>query len=1060
MFASVLGWGEVMVGLRPEQPDHFQYIRQLDDACTANDNTGDLQKYKEAWLSLAKRRKNDPEFDDKLINENRCQVLECIKFAIRHRQASWREEGVKQAQSFLHNQTAREKLEKMDFVGSLLLITFSDEGGEGETDEAPDLPVRDERAQEAQFLAAQIICDMADYKEFLKSLCKTQVVNFLCVVLNQLPIAVQVVTHTFVKLCHKEENIPILIEGSVADILESFFKTVSYKRPSGQDEVLRDQWKRDIMAMSFCAYTLGQFIKFHHPLQADLKTVISVVDYCLTESEGPSGDFPDNTNLLCNLARFFYWSCRCSPDFVQLLQAAGNNDEGVLYPLKVLERLWKRCVETHRLITDNMDIIADSRYDDFMVDDIDPSKKLVPNSEEGRQKIKYALQRVCYVNCTMWIIIPVSNFRWKLKHLGLNNLHLAFQLTSSDLVQNVLSTVRYLVDLPHVQECVEFVEFFGVQLLSLVDDALEGRLDDDVVRLLLDALSIISMQRQMQALLADESIYPKLTLLLNMEEAKSKLDKPKLELAVLRILAEVAMYPAHRLAWVCKTGKKASDVYPPREEFQKRLGRKSLEGSDEHAKTMAALLLTYFKEDKLATEADELNSTFKAIWDWWSVNTTANVHERKEDYSYFAAALGRRRVITSMEAMKYSAPHECIVALSLFSRLALEPKFKRFFTDSHLQILLKCVEHGIWSEAREAAATLANLMWLPDDREELLVCWLKFDGAKCIAVDAANVLLPVKWGNPKAVELGKGMYRSTWGIEFVTGSCVMLHPDGLKTSRIPGVLTSASPSDTFANTSCKAYEWLEKRNPHPKNFSISCWFFWPLAATTGSTQHVLVETRPVDGWSQIFLDRSENAEGVWTITDDRGVVRPLRTPKLNPGWHMLTLVSSTSDGLEDGADRKPLNGSTFWLDDWHCELRDIWVKNEFYVVGNEAPRRSGSETETTCMKPFGLMCDFRIYARSLSNQEVMDRARGNDKDAFPDRIAKRLAAKNAATIFALRLDVPDSAAECLRALGSLATVQTQRAQIYSVCGREVLKLLDSPQPMLQRQAARLVTNIT
>ncbi len=31
-----------------------------------------------------------------------------------------------------------------------------------------------------------------------------------------------------------------------------------------------------------------------------------------------------------------------------------------------------------------------------------------------------------------------------------------------------------------------------------------------------------------------------------------------------------------------------------------------------------------------------------------------------------------------------------------------------------LDPLLGCISIGIWAEAREAAATIANLMWLPD----------------------------------------------------------------------------------------------------------------------------------------------------------------------------------------------------------------------------------------------------------------------------------------------------------------------------------------------------------
>ncbi|CAE8676914.1 unnamed protein product, partial [Polarella glacialis] len=86
------------------------------------------------------------------------------------------------------------------------------------------------------------------------------------------------------------------------------------------------------------------------------------------------------------------------------------------------------------------------------------------------------------------------------------------------------------------------------------------------------------------------------------------------------------------------------------------------------------------------------------------------------------------RHLTSIDTLQYCAPYECVIALTMFSRLALEPKFKRLIFKHALEALLGCICTGIWPEAREAAATLANLMWLPGLDNERLVCWLKFDG--------------------------------------------------------------------------------------------------------------------------------------------------------------------------------------------------------------------------------------------------------------------------------------------------------------------------------------------
>jgi len=399
----------------------------------------------------------------------------------------------------------------------------------------------------------------------------------------------------------------------------------------------------------------------------------------------------------------------------------------------------------------------------------------------------------------------------------------------------------------------------------------------------------------------------------------------------------------------------------------------------------------------------------------------------------------------------------------LFSRLALEPKFKLLFVKHEvLDALLGCVCVGIWAEAREAAATLANLMWLPDLKEEGIVCWLKFDGPRCVTVDAANVLMPVKHGNPKPVDIGKGMYKSSWGIEFVEGAVVMLHPRGLQTHRVPGMLTTASPLDTFKNVSQKPYEWFEDQPADAERwFSITCWFYWQPTISEERKQRVLVHSTPSEdgqdpGKPTIFVQIS-GKNAVWMLNAKEvgqdgtvGAWKPgsiaLETPDINPGWHMVSVVSSTVNNPEH-----PFNGTKFYIDDWSCVKEGTWIPNDFYTVGNSPCHK----------KPFGLITDFRIYSRVLKDNDLKSMVREPAHQEFhPDQLTRKLAARDAASILALRLDVPDSAAECLRALGSLASLASERAKIFSLCGRRVLQLIDSPLPMIQRQAARLINNIT
>lgn len=483
---------------------------------------------------------------------------------------------------------------------------------------------------------------------------------------------------------------------------------------------------------------------------------------------------------------------------------------------------------------------------------------------------------------------------------------------------------------------------------------------------------------------------------------------------------------------------------------------------------------------------------FRSVSDWWMGNTSARFNDghvvgmqgsqnvvakppiNLVQLLQTAIMREQHQAVTVQESEKFCAPHECVVVLSLFSRLALEPKFKLLSVNETnslgtnalngvIDALLGCICVGIWAEAREAAATLANLMWLPDLKEESLVCWLKFDGPSCITVDGANVLMPVKTGSPKQVDIGKGMYKSSWGIEFVDGSAVTLHPKGLKTHQVPGILTTASPGHTFKNTSQRHYQWfLEDRNLEDDSerwFSITCWFYWPLPKSE-SNHRVLINStpsedgkEPVNGVPLIYVVEDEkDGQSVfkWCLTgkDEAGEwkkPRALATPQLNGGWHMVSVLSSTISNNEH-----PFNGTKFYLDEWSCTVDGTWLANDFYMVGNGPTHR----------QPFGLITDFRIYARVLKEEDLKMQVRAKDTDLHPDRLARILASKDAATILAQRLDVPDSAAECLRALGSLATLSSQRAKIFSVCGRRVLQMIDSPLPMIQRQAARLINNIT
>lgn len=1026
------------IDLSPEdvaKMTYGEFNAALDSACQEDD----FAKYRALWEYIWVVRKDNQAFDEALLADG---GIKHLKYAFRHSDSTWREAGVRVCRTFFHNQEAREKLVLLDFVGSMMVLTMPKEGLDLEDDEGHD------GAEEFgfQLLAAETILEMADYPEFMPSLCSTSVLNFLCIALNQVPAAVETVTHTFVKISSDPQNLQVFLGGSVGDILESFFKSTSCHRPT--NPAMHQQWALNISALAHCANSMGTMIKYDHACQVDLMTIGSIFT-----------SMSDNLRLISELSRLFYWVCRKSQDlFATLVESAGGNMEGLDTLLYSLVATWKQSVDLHQRLQEG----SASGLEDFLIDDLERTE-IQFGSEEFIHKKEYAEMRLCYMNCLLWVLLPQENLRWRLKDFGLKDLHFAVELRQPNLLQVILGTMRHLLDQEHAQQCHQLMQFFGEQLLIFLDLAIRGKFPDSLLRLLLDAVSILSLQRDMQKLLATFNIYGKLNRLVRKyRDRNSNRDHRKIELAVLRVMSQVAVHPAHRLGFVAKD-LEADEVYPPREEFEEQL-EGWIKRKDEHCKTIASLLLNLFEEQKFQQQdPSRLETTLISIFDWWQVNSTTS-YERDREVSEARTAISlpdrlkvammraeEKQALTSMETMSSCAPYECVVALSLFSRLALEPKFKRLFYN-HLEPLLACVCTGIAAEAREAAATLANLMWAPDLNQEQLVCWLKFDGSSCLTVDAANVLLPVRAGDPKPVAIGQGMYKSTWGVEFVSDSCLTFHPDGFKTYNVPALLTTASPQDTFMNTSQSPYQWYHE--PNPRHFTISCWFFWPLCSDDGlksregGCQCVLLQSSPPEMLIQIFVHfDKENPEGIWTLVDYERTKHAIKTPKLNPGWHLLTVVSSTTE-----SPAQKYNGTKFFLDEWCKRLPKVWILNDFYNLGNDLSRGG--------RKPFGLIADFRIYARCLSDDEVRKLSRAENTDKHPDQIARRLAELDAATVLVQRLDVPDCAAECLRALGSLATLSTQRAKIFHVCGRQLLRLMTSPQPMVQRQAKRLLNNLS
>lgn len=1111
--ASSLQWG----GNTIKEPDKHDLISGLTQACQ-KDN---VEQYRELWLSAwpfreQKIKAKDDEYDQELLDHG---LMRYIRHGLQHPTSQeWREAGVVVARTFLKNQHARQHFKLCDLPMCLSMMTMGTEGEDAVGGPLGAVAADAKQKQvERNMLAVEIMSELCEYPEFMHLICKSSILNFLCTVVNQVPEAIDQVSRVFVQLADHPANLSQLREASVDDIFETILQSTPFEHPGLGGDLVR--WKSNINALANVSNVLGTMLKWGFECQVSVKHIVRILS-SIGASSGE--DSPDRLRLLSQLVRLFYWVCRTTGPSSILSpheeegKRGDEKDHGLFidHMLKVLSQHWTKCLEIQEMVKEaqkgSIKWSSAQRFEQFCTEDLDRSIKITADSEAYKVKETDARTLLCYLNCLLWVCLAQPAVRWRLRHAGFRNLERVFELKQPEFLTVVLSTARHLVDIPGAQQCIHLMRLFGIELVKLLVEATRGPAGDfplGQVLLLLDALAMLSLQRGMQELFTEMRIYEQLQEFRKnfVENCKDRQDHIK-ELNVidkqsLLICAQVSAHPSNRLSWVCSDillkakaeaeadprgnalAKQwgAETQYPPRHEFEPtlELWQKAQESS-ETLRTVSSLLLTLFQEKKFHQPADDLTDMLRSVFDWWNVNSTAQYEDLKEAHEqgrdpehrhvrslreHVEIAKQRREtgtVLTSGVAMNHCAPQECVLALSMFSRLALEPKFKLFFLkDGVVEALLGCVCSGICAEAREAAAVIANLMWMPGAPEEKLVCWLKFDGPKCTAVDASNVLLPVRVGNPKPVEMGRGMYKSTWGINFVQGSCITLHPDGLQTHKVPGTLTSASPSDTFSATaSTKPYQWLGKE-PDRRSFTITCWFYWPSEPT--KREKVLIQTTPggeppvhsVAIVCEVVDNGSHEGEFVWVIRDDSGTSHKVRTPKLLPGWHHFALVSSAT------------TGSKFWLDTWCHQLRHMWIKNDFYNIGNCTgdPAQGGGGGSM----PFGLIADFRIYADAFVDKRIQELATPNKKgreadpehllEGLPDKIARDLAAKDAATILAQRLDCPDTAAECLRALGSLATLASQRAKIYNVCGRELLKMQDSPYPMLRRQAARLLNNL-
>merc|ERR1719329_758755 len=189
------------------------------------------------------------------------------------------------------------------------------------------------------------------------------------------------------------------------------------------------------------------------------------------KSNKDTSDVPDNVRLLAHMARLFYWKCRRARSLEELLQEACSSGEkkhvvgDYDYVLTAIVEMWKKCVDTHEFVNAGQaamlcDQPLPEDFRQFCVEDLNKDKVINERSDKMKDKMYHANMRLCYMNYSLWVFLPIGQLRWKLRELGLEKLFLAFDLKDTEFLEVIIGTARYLVDHPPSQECSQFIKFF------------------------------------------------------------------------------------------------------------------------------------------------------------------------------------------------------------------------------------------------------------------------------------------------------------------------------------------------------------------------------------------------------------------------------------------------------------------------------------------------------------------------------------------------------------------------------------------------------------------------
>ena len=207
---------------------------------------------------------------------------------------------------------------------------------------------------------------------------------------------------------------------------------------------------------------------------------------------------------------------------------------------------------------------------------------------------------ICYMNATLLICLAYQEPRGIMRDMKITQLEYAWKLKEAEYIEVMVLCARWLIDGPAVHNH-DFMTMLVEQLLCLLQSGLGlfADLPTELMTHVMDTVSAAALQRDMQEVLVRYGFWELLK-----AYRKRSIDS-RMELALLRAAAVVAVHPTHRAAG-----------YPPAHEMHEYL-QGYTQNADVYLSSLAAVTQQSLRSSTLARSLEESKSKMKWALDFF-----------------------------------------------------------------------------------------------------------------------------------------------------------------------------------------------------------------------------------------------------------------------------------------------------------------------------------------------------------------------------------------------------------------------------------------------------------